>query len=61
MSTSENKVVLNKLQREIDDFNHSYMLVAGFEQLAVDRVRVICTRTLEVRWRRRRRRQRRRW
>lgn len=48
MQSSENKLVLSKLQRDIDDFNHTYMLVAGFEQLAVERVRTICNRTLEV-------------
>ena len=41
LQTAENKLVLGKLQREIDEFNQTYMLVAGFEQDAVERVRGI--------------------
>ena len=41
LQTAENKLVLNKLQREIDEFNQTYILVAGFEDAAVERVRAI--------------------
>lgn len=47
LSFAENKLVLQKLQRSIDQFNQSYLIVAGFEHDAVERVRVICNQMLE--------------
>ena len=47
LSFAENKLVLQKQQRLIDQFNESYLLVAAFEHDAVDRVRSICNQMLE--------------
>jgi hypothetical protein len=47
LSFAENKLVLQKQQRLIDQFNESYLLVAAFEHNAVERVRSICNQMLE--------------
>jgi hypothetical protein len=47
MSFAENKLVLVKLQRSIDQFNQSYLIVANAEQDVVERVRLICNQMLE--------------
>lgn len=47
LSFPENKLVLVKLQRSIDQFNQSYLIVANAEQDVVERVRLICNQMLE--------------